>query len=152
MPAKPWRRFAPLGGGITHRLKTGFLHSAAHERNTCTRAELLQTHFLASGLHVSPKTWLIAAEYTGNAFIISDSHPPIAPSERGVAAAAEASELNRWTFAIGIEFKGRPLASGQLVYYRVVSPDKAQAAAVAGTLAGWGIEVGLKYCNITKVV
>ena len=38
------------------------------------------------------------------------------------------------------------------MYYRVVSPDKTQAAAIAGIFAGWKIEAGFRYRYVTRVL
>ena len=56
----------------------------------------------------------------------------------------------RWALAAGGDFKGPTLALAQLVYYRVISPDKTQAAAIAGIFAGWQIEAGFRYRYMNK--
>ena len=130
-------------------LENRFPHNSAHERDTRTWAELLRTNFLASGLHIFPKTWPIAAEYTGVVFSAS-AHPPIADSERGSPAEAAKLNTNRWAMATGGEFLGENVALGQLCYYRVISHDKL-AAAQPGIFAGWRIEAGMRYRGVCKV-
>jgi len=71
--------------------------------------------------------------------------PPILPHEVGTESEAMKKNTTRWALAVGGDFKGPKLAFGQLVYYRVISPDKMQAAAIAGIFAGWQIEAGFRY-------
>jgi len=125
-----------LGWRHEPTLENRWPHNAAHERDTRTWAELLRTNFLSSGLHVFPKTWPIAAEYAAVAFSVAAT-PPILPSEVGTDDEAMKRNTTRWALAAGGEFRGPRLALGQLVYHRVVSPDKTQAAALAvSSLAG----------------
>ena len=145
------KAFRKLGWRHDPSLENRFPHNAAHERDTRTWAELLRTNFLSSGLHIFPKTWALAAEYAAVAFSVS-AHPPILPGEEGTEAAAAKLNTNRWALATGGNFRGRPLALGQLVYSRVVSNDNLSANAVAGIFAGWKIEAGFRYRNMTKVL
>ena len=110
----------------------------------------MRTVFLASGLHILPKTWPTAAEHAAIACNIS-AIPTIAPSEKGPDAEITKQSTNRWAYATGSDFKGIQCALGQLVYYRVISPDKTQANAIAGIFGGWRVEPGPVYKGITKV-
>ena len=145
------RALRRLGWPIDPSLENRWPHNTVHERDTRTYGELLRTNFLASGLHIFPKTWPVSAEYASVSFNVA-ALPPINQGEHGTDIEVLKRGTTRWELATGAPFPGIQLALGQLVYYRVVSNDKTTAAAVAGIFAGWKFDAGMKYRYITKIL
>ena len=145
------RALRRLGWPHDPSLENHWPHNTAHERDTRTWGELLRTNYLASGLHIFPKTWPLAAEYSSVSFSVS-AHPPINQGEHGTEIEAMKLNTNRWELATGAPFPGVMLALGQLVYYRVISDDKTTAAAVAGIFAGWRFSAGMYYNYVTNIL
>ena len=132
-----------MGWNASSSLPNRFPHNAQLEREIGTFQEGVRSSFLEAGFSIRPELWPVACRYGAMAMNLTLRAP-------------QDESCSRWDFnnddAGRDENHVKKLVLGQLVFYRHKHESKFGPNAAPGLFAGWRLEPGGIYRDVTRVL
>ena len=132
-----------MGWNSSSSLPNRFPHNAQLEREIGTFQEGVRSSFLEAGFSIRPELWPVACRYGAMAMNLTLRAP-------------QDESCSRWDFnnddAGRDENHVKKLVLGQLVFYRHKHESKFGPNAAPGLFAGWRLEPGGIYRDVTRVL